>query len=154
MRWKYWTVLKTELENSFEESMLFEIKSVTPTAPYNFEAHIADVVVSIELVKMQCVSLLREMFSVGGMPRFHTYTQICKNYLICLPTVGDVWWHILVWTTVFIHCIKQQLRQSQFNRYSFVTQNFRLTLINTLRTGSFKLFKRPLPGFFLTILNL
>ena len=25
---------------------------------------------------------------------------------------------------------------------------------NTLRTGSFKLFKRPLPGFFLTILTL
>jgi len=27
-------------------------------------------------------------------------------------------------------------------------------LFNTLRTGSFKLFKRPLPGFFKTILTL
>jgi hypothetical protein len=89
-------VLRTELENVFEEFMPFEIKSVTPTAAYNFEAHKADVVVPIELVQMQCDSLLKEKFSVGGMPRFHTYTKICKNYSICLPTVGDVLWHVLV----------------------------------------------------------
>ena len=87
----------------------------------------------MQLVELQCDSLLREKFCVCELPRFHTYTQIYKNYSICLSTVDDVWWHIFVWTTVFIYENKQQLWQSQFNRYSFVTQNFKLTWVNTLR---------------------
>jgi len=72
--------------------MLCERKSVTFTATYNKE----DVVVPMQLVELQCDSLLGEKFSVGGVPRFHTYTQIYKNYSIFLQTVGDTWWHILV----------------------------------------------------------
>jgi len=51
------------------------------------------------------------------------------------------------------------LRKFAVNRHShpdtvISTQYFTMTLsFNTLRTGSFKLFKRPFPGF-LTILNL
>lgn len=89
-------MLRTELENAFEDVMFFEMKSVMFILPYNFDTYKADVDAPMGLVELQCDSLLKEKFSVGGMPRFHVYTQIYKNYSICLPTVGDVWWHIFV----------------------------------------------------------
>jgi hypothetical protein len=57
-------VLRTEVENSFEDFMLFEMKSVTFIAPYNFDTYKADVVVPMQLVELQCDSLLREKFSI------------------------------------------------------------------------------------------
>jgi hypothetical protein len=69
-------VLRTQLDNAFENFMLFEMKSVTVTAPYNFDTYKADVVVPMQLVELLCDSLLREKFSVGGVPRFHTYTDL------------------------------------------------------------------------------
>jgi hypothetical protein len=89
-------VLRTELENAFEDFMFFEMKSVTFSTPYNFDTYKADVVVPMDLVELQCDSFLREKFNVGGVPRIHTYTQIYKSYSISLPTVGNIWWHIFV----------------------------------------------------------
>jgi len=48
-------------------------------------------------------------------------------------------------------------KRTRYTEITLATGNIQTVLqpgkINTLRTGSFKLFKRPLPGFFLTILT-
>ena len=135
MHWKYWTVLRNESENAFEDFMLFEMKPVTFTAPYNFDTYKADVVVPMQLVEMQCDSLLRETFRVGAVPRFHTYTLFLQKLFNLLANCGQCLVAHNFVNNSFHSRIKQQLWQSQLNRYSFVTQNFKLTLINTLRVN-------------------
>jgi len=57
---------------------------------------------------------------------------------------------VIVWTEV-------RVKQNDFYSFSFrrleIQHGYNAKYFNTLRTGSFKLFKRPLPGF-LTILTL
>ena len=74
--------------------------------------------------------------------------------LYTVPIYGEMHWGLIrgvvLATSVFAvhHTVTIPL-----TLYVFLIPDSKLQMLNTLRTGSFKLFKRPFPGF-LTILTL
>ena len=90
----------------------------------------------------------KDVQSVPNTEQLTVYTVNAKNSLICLKIyiLKQRAEQLLVWNNAPPHI--RRLSHMESNKFIVMPTKIVSLTLNALRTGSFKLFKRPFPGFF------